>query len=826
MPDERARRLAEIVKGALEEPAETRSAFLERGCGADAALRAEAESLLALQDDNFLEEPALHLVADTFAGDSDNLAGQRLGHYEILSLIARGGMGEVYLAQDHELGRQVAIKLVRRGFGTADFVRHLRHEARILASLNDPHIARLYGGAITPEGVPYFVMEYVAGERLDHFCVAHSLTTNERLELFRKVCSAVAHAHQHLIIHRDLKPANIRVTSGGEPKLLDFGIAKLLDPDSEPTGDATITLASVMTPDYASPEQIRGEAMTTASDIYSLGVILYELLTGEKPFRLTSLRAHEAARVIMEKEPVRPSQIRRELAGDLDNILLMALRKEPERRYFSAGQFSEDLRRHLAGLPLLAHKDTATYRAKKFVRRHRGAVAAAALVIVALIGGLVAATWQARIARQAQVKAEMARKQADRLNAFLEDLLGSADPAKMGKDGKVVPLLDAASERIDREMADEPEILARAHDTLRRAYQHLGLYEPAEKQARAALALMRSLRGPDDPATARAEFALGDVLGDRYRPNEAEPLLRNALAIQRRQPVLDHAALAETLETLSFIYSAEIKPRLAEPLAADALAQARLVWGERDPRFLRLLDEMGAIKIAERDYAAAASIFRRVIALNDQLQPGGLGSIAPQVNLCICLFNQEKLAELEPVVSRLERDTARLVGPHGLPSAIASAIRGCLEFAQTDYKAAIPHLHEALDTLVKNYPPGQTTVVQCRALLGLCLTRTGHAVEGEPFLRQALTNGGKVDKAEFAHTFGNLETALGECLLAQKRYPEAEPLLLTGYQDLRKRRGLQNRLTLEAIHRLHDLYVGWNKPAEATRFAGVTGNTR
>jgi hypothetical protein len=315
-------------------------------------------------------------------------------------------------------------------------------------------------------------------------------------------------------------------------------------------------------------------------------------------------------------------------------------------------------------------------------------------------------------------------------------------------------------------------------------------------------------------------------LSDRYRANEAEPLLRHALAIQRRQPVPDHAALAETLETLSFIYSAQIKPRLAEPLAREAFAQARLAWGEQDSRSLRLLNEMGTIKAADRDYAAAASIFRRVIALNDQVQPGGLGSIAPQINLCICLFNEERLAELEPVVSRLERDTLRLVGPHGMPSAIATAIRGCLEFAQADYQAAIPHLRAALDTLASSYPPGQTTVVQCRALLGLCLTRTGHAAEGEPFLRQALANGGKVDKAEFAHTFGNLETAMGECLLAQNRYGAAEPPLLTGYQELQRRLGPQNRFTLGAARRLHDLYTAWNKPSQANQFVSFSSYAR
>jgi serine/threonine-protein kinase len=820
MPDDsRAQRLAEIVKSALEEPATTRGAFLDRACADEPDLRAEIETLLAHDraEADFLEEPAFHILAETLAGEGPGRGGETIGAYKIVSLIARGGMGEVYLAEESELGRQVAIKLVRREFGTTDFARHLRHEARVLASLNDPHIARLYGGAVTPEGAPYFVMEYVEGERLDHFCAQRGLTTNEKLELFRKVCSAVAYAHQHLIIHRDLKPANIRVTPDGEPKLLDFGIAKLLDPETTtPAGDPTITFASVMTPDYASPEQVKGEPMTTASDIYSLGVILYELLTGEKPYRLTSRRPQEIARVIAEKEATRPSLLRPELAGDLDNILLMALRKEPARRYQSVEQFSEDLRRHLAALPVLAHKDTTMYRAKKFVRRHRGAVAAVALVMVALVAGLVAANWQARIARQAQVKAETSRRQADRLNQFMEELIASGDPSSVGKDGKVASVLDAASSRVDKEMADEPAILARAHETLSRAYQHLGLYANAEQHARATLALERRLHGPEDPAVAHAELLLGDILNDRYHQAEAEPVLRHALAIERRQPVLDHSALAETLDTLSFSYASEAKPRVAEPLAEEALKNARIAWKEQDPRSLRLLNEIGTIKVAERNYGAAEVIFRRLVQLQDQRRTGGIGSIAPQVNLCICLFNEGKLAEMEKAVDRLQSDTRRLVGEKGLPFAVALVARGCLDFARGEYEAAIPLFRQSLDTLTVNYPPGQTTVVQTRALLGLCLTRTGHAGEGEPLLRQAFADGKKVEPMNFAHTIGNLETALGEGLLAEKRYAEAEPLLRSGYDDLRIRLGQQNRLTVEAAERLRELRVAEKQTAANT----------
>ena len=297
-------------------------------------------------------------------------------------------MGEVYLADDLQLGRTVALKLIKGVFGRAAFRRQFEQEERILAGLNHPNIARLYGASITPNATPFFIMEYVAGERLDDYCRDTSrLTIAQRLEIFRKICAAVSYAHQNLVIHRDLKPGNMRVTAEGEPKLLDFGIAKLLD-EASGAADQTMTHTSAMTPDYASPEQVRGERMTTASDVYSLGVILYEMLTGEKPFRLTSRRPEEISRAITETMPARPSVVaaenpeskiehRKSLRGDLDNIVLMAMRKEPERRYASVGQFSEDMRRHLVGLPVIARKDTWSYRSGKFVRRHKVCVVAA-----------------------------------------------------------------------------------------------------------------------------------------------------------------------------------------------------------------------------------------------------------------------------------------------------------------------------------------------------------------------------------------------------------------------------------------------------------------
>jgi len=399
---ERAQRAAELVKSVLECAPEERAAFLTEACAGDPELRAEVDSFLQFQDEasQFIEQGALHVAAETLVREPGSLFPRQIGEYQILSRIGVGGMGEVYLAEETKLRRKVALKLVRAGMDTSEILARFRHEEQILASLNHPNIAQLYEAGLAAGDLPFFAMEYVKGVRIDEYCNTQTLTISARLQLFRKVCAAVHYAHQRLVIHRDLKPSNILVTSDGEPKLLDFGIAKLVEGQDAFT--QVQTLAGVMTPDYASPEQVRGEAMTTSSDVYSLGVLLYELLTGRRPYRLKTRSPDEIARAIKDQEPERPStavargehsklEIRdsKFLKGDLDKIVLMALRKEQLRRYASVEQFSEDIRRHLEGLPVIAHKDTFGYRTSKFVTRHKAGAGATALVILALLAGMV-----------------------------------------------------------------------------------------------------------------------------------------------------------------------------------------------------------------------------------------------------------------------------------------------------------------------------------------------------------------------------------------------------------------------------------------------------
>ncbi len=415
-------RLKEIFHSARELPFGEREAFLTGACGSDEQLRREIDALLESDRaaDDFIADPPARLVADAFGGSFEpSDAGRMVGQYKLLECIGAGGMGSVYLAEraDQQFQMQVAIKLIKRGMDTDSVLRRFQHERQILASLEHPNIARLLDGGTTEDGVPYFVMEYIEGHRIDRYAEEHRLSISERLELFRHVCGAVSYAHQRLVVHRDLKPSNILVTPAGVPKLLDFGIAKIIQPNDSEDTLPTVTAVPIMTPEYASPEQIEGAPATTLSDVYSLGAVLYELLAGRPPYRLRNRSPQEIGKAISTAQIEKPSAVvsrpedARRLRGDLDNIVRMAMRKETQRRYRSVEQFSEDIRRHLAGRPVVAQPDTFSYRSGKFLRRNRLAVSAAALLFLTLVGGVVATAWQARRAtiQEHRARAEQAR---------------------------------------------------------------------------------------------------------------------------------------------------------------------------------------------------------------------------------------------------------------------------------------------------------------------------------------------------------------------------------------------------------------------------------
>jgi eukaryotic-like serine/threonine-protein kinase len=607
------------------DPAE-RGSFLDRACDGDTELRREVESLLSSHEQagtGFLKTPAVDMR--TSSPPPPTRVGLRIGAYDIVEEIGHGGMGEVYRASraDGQYEKEVAIKVVRGGHDTLSILERFRHERQILASLDHPNIARLLDGGTTDDGIPYLVMELIEGTPIDQYCDAQNLTVAGRLRLFLQVCSAVQYAHQRLVIHRDIKPGNILVTREGVPKLLDFGIAKILDPEAS----SSATVAAPMTPEYASPEQIQGEPITTATDVYSLGVVLYQLLTGRSPYPKDIHLPHEFARAISELEPERPSAIvvrsaqepespareadrgpregsdaklRRLLRGDLDTITLRALRKEAQRRYASVEQFAEDIRRHLEGLPITALRDSWKYRARKFAVRHKLGVTATALVLTAVLGGVAATVREARIAaaneRRAEQRFNDVRKLANSLmfeiHDAIRDLPGSTSARKLLV-SRAVEYLDSLSAQSKDDVSLQKELAAaydRVGDVLGYPYgANLGDTAGALESYHKAVAIRESIAraAPDDMAVRREAagtyFSIAQVLESNGNFSEALAALNKAQVIAQpiaagsTDPVLtDHYAGGYYLSAAIEVKIGDLAGALENYKRASAIRNAGL----------------------------------------------------------------------------------------------------------------------------------------------------------------------------------------------------------------------------------------------------------
>ena len=568
MKSEQWQRIKEIVPAARRLAPEARVAYLNEACAGDPELRNEVDSFLAadLESVDFLKRAPLELLGEIEGALKEN---SQVGAYRIRRALGRGGMGVVYLAArtDEEFTRQVAIKVLHPGLQSEEANRRFRQEIQILANLNHPNIAQFHEGGRTEDGRLYYLMEYVEGEPIDAYCRGHELALEERVQLFRKVCSALQYAHRNLVVHRDLKPGNILVTEGGEPKLLDFGVAKLLAAPGVSSAALTGVDQKLFTPDYASPEQLTGETITTASDVYSLGVLLYELLVGERPYRLKSHLEEEVRRVVCEETPPPPSaassrkvrvtsvetapvpepasKFHHQLAGDLDTIVLKALRKEQDRRYASAEQLSDDMDRFLQGLPVLAQKDTVLYRARKFIQRNRGAVATFAAFILLFVGFILLSLHQAeRVARE--------RDRTQDVSSFLVSLFEASESTqKPGKQVTVRELLDSGAARLRGDLEGQPQARAALLTTMGRAYQDLGLNEAARPLFEESLALRRQVSGPESVEAAQSHTALGVLLRQAGWAEEAEPHLRVALEIKTARLGTEHPDVGKALDNLS-----------------------------------------------------------------------------------------------------------------------------------------------------------------------------------------------------------------------------------------------------------------------------------
>ena len=537
-------RLESIFLQATELAGEERSAYLARACQDDPGLRAEVEAMLGEHQAAANRSEPDRLIVLSQINAPEVLTGSTLGAYNIGELVGRGGMGEVYRASriDGSPAQPVAVKVVQSTLASTDVLRRFRLERQILAHLQHPNIATLLDGGITPHGQPYLVMRYVDGVPITRYAVQNQLTVAQRLRLFEEACGAVQFAHTNLIVHRDLKPSNILVTADGQVRLLDFGIAKLLDLTAFDLTAPTTGEHRLLTPEHAAPEQFLGQPVTTATDVYALGVLLYQLLTGVRPFADVALL--DLARAVCEREPVPPSKVvagagqgavlSRELRGDLDHIVLMALRKEPGRRYASAGQFAEDIRRHLNGLPVIARPDTFAYRARKSVARNRILVGGLAACGLLLLGTAGVTVWQSRLRAAALLRGEAERTRATRLAGFMVGVFDANDPNEArGRTVTARALLDRAGDQLVRDSGIDAALRAHMNLALGRAYGSLGLLQQASSHIDQVLAQHRQGTAPDDPdlADALATLAEGYLTRDPPQAENATAALERAVSL-------------------------------------------------------------------------------------------------------------------------------------------------------------------------------------------------------------------------------------------------------------------------------------------------------
>ncbi len=781
MEARRWRRIEALFAQAVELDVAERRAWLDARCAGDEELRAEVEELLEASDSETLIQGAVGLGARESLGGSLG-EGKTIGAYRLCEPLGQGGMGAVYRAtrSDEQFEQDVAIKFIRQGFDRPELRRRFVAERRILARLEHAHIARLLDGGSTDDGTPYVVMEYVRGQPIDRWCVERELGVEETLQLFLSVCQAVQFAHRNLVIHRDLKPANILVTEEGEVKLLDFGIAKLLAAEGEgPEGVETRTEGRMLTPDYASPEQIRGETVTTASDIYSLGVLLFELLTGQRPYRLTSDWT-QWEHALSGREPDRPStalQTRdktavtaeraRRLRGDLDNIVMLAMRREPERRYGSVGQLAEDIQRHLDGFPVLARPSTLRYRAAKFVRRNRVGVAAAAMIALLLVGFSISTWVQARRIAAERDVAQLERDNTQEVVRFMQELFDVADPGvSQGEEVRARDLLDRGAATIRSELGDQPALRARMLTSIGSAYHGLGMFERADEHMQEAVDLIGESE-VDLWARQSARSTLLALRNDQGRHEEAVELAEANVADARAAGPVDAQRVYSALNDLA--YSLDGAQRFEE--ARAAFDEARALGETFEPTMLSettLLNNYGALELDLGNFEDARGLLEEALRIRREALD------APHPLLALSMGN---LADVLSEMGELER-------------AKALYLEG-LELYRQLYGAEHPSIAYSLNNL------------------GFLSDDMGHKTEAETYYREALDLWVRL-VGERSPQVATTANNLGAVLRSLEREDEAEQLYL---------RALDIRLELRGEESL-DVAISRNSLATLARSRG------
>lgn len=786
-------RISELVARALELPAGERAAFIAREVDDD-PMREEVASLVnaAASEGDWLARLSDRIWRPRLASASSEppMVGRRIGPWRLLELIGRGGMGTVYLAEraDGAFEQQVALKLLGSPLLDSEGKRRFTAERQILARLEHPAIARLLDGGITDGGVPWFAMEYVEGVAITDYCDGNGLSLDERLALFEEVCRAVEYAHHRLIIHRDLKPSNILITANGEPRLLDFGLAKLLQKD--PGGESPFTHPEGrwMTLAYASPEQVKRASPTAASDTYQLGFILYEILTGRRPYTLKGLSSSEAKHVICEVDPPLPSAavaaghvslMRKRLRGDLDAIIMKALHKDPDHGYASAETMANDLERHRKRLPIRARPSTPSYRAQKLVQRHRWSVLAGVLVFLSLLGGLAGTVWQAkrateneRRATENERRAVDQQEEAEAISEFLLSVFSVADPEEArGEKVTARELLDRGARRARTELADQPAVQAAMLHTLGRAYRSMGLADRADTLLSQALRLRRGGDGGDVRELAETLHELGRARLDRGEPESAEKLLREALKRYRGLPVETPAAQAATLFHLAAALSARNDFAGAEEALREAwtlqrnlgdrtaVAETLYAWGV-------VAQHLGRFEDSWQHNQEAFEIYRRIGRTHSPEYAQALLSMAT-VRLGRT-GNTQKL-ELDWTQEALALRRQIYGSDHPLVSE-ALLIVASVAVAVERPEMAERRLRQAL-RIEERHTKGSERHLEALTKLGRLLIQQGRAAEGMKRLEQAVTV--SADRpGSFVHIMAL--NGIGDALRLAGRLEEAE----------------------------------------------------
>lgn len=682
-----AKELKALFDEALTLPPEKRAAFVANSCTNDPELAAELEGLLTAHTQADDLEEAISAAADSLLSHNKQepeAEGRRIGAYRVVNEIGRGGMGRVYLAErdDDQYAGRVAIKLLAPGAAGTAGEERFRNECQVLADLHHPNIAQLLDAGTTEEGEPFIVIEYVEGEPIDEYCDKHKISVNDRIRLFVKLCGAVEHAHRNLVIHRDIKSNNVLVTAEGEPKLLDFGIAKLLDLDRARTLDLHLTgdVSRLLTPATASPEQLQGQPVTTATDVYALGHLLYRLLTGTMPYSVDAKDRFSLPRAIVDEEPKRPSiavfdepdagsgrgttvdRLARRLTGDLDAIVLKTLRKEPAQRYAAPRELADDLKRFLAHHPVLARGEAFGYKTRRFVTRNAGAIAVAASILV-LIASLVT-FYTVELAAERD-RAQIEARRAEEVAEFLSDLFELATPEESrGADITARELLDRGAVRIGAELADQPSVQASLMFVIGTAYTRLGFYEEATETFERALAIRDALGGTNDQLLGDILHNLGVVHLIQARYAQSEPLLDRALEVRNSLPtpvikdiaatLRAHASLAQEFADFEraalYLDDAEAIVAILESTEPLPLAEVLVARGD-------LLNRTGHFDQAIENYARAAELHTNSLGDDHPL------TLVARNNIADALIGAGRHGEAEEILREIVEARRRVLPP-------------------------------------------------------------------------------------------------------------------------------------------------------------------